>query len=456
MSQLSFLHTNITRLNLQHLPSWRADDIFSEKSIQTSFHSDIPVTQIKDLVIRVNRKVRLEDDKQYKRITVKYDNQGIVIRDTEWGKNIGTKHQTVVNGGEFIVSKIDAQHGAFGLLPTKLHGAIITSNFLAYRIIEDKVIPAFFELFLNTDFVKTIFANKSVGSTGLRSLKIGDFLNLKIPIPSLYEQKILVKKFISVKTKAANKICKAELLKTEAEDYFIEAIKVRKEKEISDFISIISYSHLMRWDMWNVSSVLTTSQYSIEKLEKLTISTLYGAQVKSLRAKSNIRYIRISDINADGTLKRDSFSPIEEVSNKFLLKENDILITRTGGTIGKSFIYKKEYGKAVFADYLIRLRLNEKKINPYFFYFFTKSKLFKEWIKKNKSGIAQQNINSSKLLNMPVILPPLEIQNTIAVICLNAYEQARNLLKNAEQEKGKAKKEFKSAIFSDKNSEQCD
>lgn len=76
----------------------------------------------------------VEDDKQYKRITIKTNCGGIFVRDEVSGKEIKTKNQYYVKAGQLAVSKIDARNGAFGIVPTEADGAIITGNFWVYDV----------------------------------------------------------------------------------------------------------------------------------------------------------------------------------------------------------------------------------------------------------------------------------------------------------------------------------
>ena len=79
----------------------------------------------------------------------------------------------------------------------------------------------------------------------------------------------------------------------------------------------------------------------------------YNAPAKS---SGRIKMVRISDIQ-DGNVRWDDvpYCDIEEDSiEDYLLKVNDILFARTGGTVGKSYIVSDIPEGAVFAGYLIR------------------------------------------------------------------------------------------------------
>ena len=95
------------------------------------------------------------------------------------------------------------------------------------------------------------------------------------------------------------------------------------------------------------------------------------------------------------------------------MKDGDILLARSGATVGKSFLYLKDYGRAGFAGYLIRARFDERKVLPKFIYYYTLSTSYEEW--KNQIFIQAtiQNISAEKYANLPVPVPPLTEQEEI-------------------------------------------
>ncbi len=148
-------------------------------------------------------------------------------------------------------------------------------------------------------------------------------------------------------------------------------------------------------------------EHRIYRLKYLLRKPLdYGANSSGVEYLDYLpRYIRITDIAADGKLKNDGALSIElEDTSPYLLEDGDILFARSGATVGKSFIYYAEYGRAAFAGYLIRAQLNEK-IVPEYVYYYTCSTGYEIW----KNGIfiqsTIQNISADKYANLPIVLP---------------------------------------------------
>jgi type I restriction enzyme S subunit len=104
--------------------------------------------RIGDILSRNKTPVVVEGGTSYKQVTIRTNYKGVVLRGSQNGSSIGTKNQSAVSAGQFILSRIDARNGAFGIVPEELEGAIVTNDFLAFDINEEKVEREFFNVFL--------------------------------------------------------------------------------------------------------------------------------------------------------------------------------------------------------------------------------------------------------------------------------------------------------------------
>lgn len=69
--------------------------------------------KIGDFLKRTKAPVNIEDDKEYTLVTIKMNHKGVVPRGKKMGSEIGSKTMYRVRSGQFILSGIDARHGAF-------------------------------------------------------------------------------------------------------------------------------------------------------------------------------------------------------------------------------------------------------------------------------------------------------------------------------------------------------
>lgn len=156
---------------------------------------DCNTYKIGDLLTRVKDAVNIEDEVYYNRITIKTNNQGITLRDTKKGKEIGTKRQFTVRKGQFLLSKIDARNGAFGIVPEELDRAIITGNFWTYEVNHKFLDIEWFNLYVSLPEFIEICEKTSSGSTNRKYLKEEKFLDFEIALPSLEEQSKMIHKY---------------------------------------------------------------------------------------------------------------------------------------------------------------------------------------------------------------------------------------------------------------------
>lgn len=161
----------------------------------------------------------------------------------------------------------------------------------------------------------------------------------------------------------------------------------------------------------------------------------YGANDSGIEYNPILpRYVRITDIDSNGKLKNDEMLSLSEENSKdYFLEEGDILFARSGASVGKTFIYKAEYGRCCFAGYLIRAKLNKKIINPQFFFYYTLSSKYDIW----KNGIfiqsTIQNIGADKYSNLEVPVPPLNSQLSLITFLDKKCSEIDKLITKKEQ-----------------------
>ena len=137
----------------------------------------------------------------------------------------------------------------------------------------------------------------------------------------------------------------------------------------------------------------------------------YNAPAKQF---GRIKMVRISDIHENEVIwKNVPYCDIaEEDISTYLLKENDILFARTGGTVGKSFLVRDIREEAIYAGYLIRTRYSQQLI-PQYFKYFMESPLYWIQLRNGTIATAQPNCNGQTLSKMIVPIPPLAEQKRI-------------------------------------------
>ena len=145
----------------------------------------------------------------------------------------------------------------------------------------------------------------------------------------------------------------------------------------------------------------------------LSESIQYGYNTPA-KQSGRVKIVRISDIQ-DNKVLWDTVpycDIAEDISDSYLLHENDILFARTGGTVGKSYIVTDVPEKAVFAGYLIRTSYSSLLCARYM-KFFMESRLYWKQLQNGTTATAQPNCNAQTLSKMMLPLPPASEQTRI-------------------------------------------
>lgn len=477
------VYTYLTFVLFKDLENWSVSHLLGRSMGYTDKYTFV---SIGDIIDKCQCQTTIKDDIQYKQITLKTNGGGAVLRGVKWGKDIGTKKQYIASNGQFIMSKIDARNGAFGIITEELDGAVVTSDFPLFNVDTTKIFPEYLALIASTkEFVK--FAQScSRGTTNRQRIDVNLFLSQQIPLPSLSEQNAIIEAYENKIQQAAMLEDQAKQVEHNIEDYLLSELGIQhKDYPISEpsmsiacepqveynlsykhcagvsatchlgdeikkeykYLKFVRFKDIERWDCYNFKSMEISELYKNGKLSQIVVSKpQYGAGFSSKEYDGNIRYIRITDINDDGSLTADKVSA-DGYSEQYLLKNDDFLIARSGNTVGKTFLYKENFGKAIYAGYLIRFELNTDIIIPEYLLYYTKSSVYKKWINGNMRVSAQPNINGQQYLDSPVVLPPIAVQKTVVEHINKQKSRIKELKKQAEELREEALIEFEKEIF---------
>lgn len=169
--------------------------------------------------------------------------------------------------------------------------------------------------------------------------------------------------------------------------------------------------------------------FPIVKLKRLLLSKpQYGANEVGIIRDNNEqpRYIRITDIDENGLISPDELgATVANLDGKYILNENDIVIARSGATVGKAYIHRHLPYTCVYAGYLIRFVVDSDKILPDYLFAYTQLNPYKEWVNAIQRPSAQPNINAEEYQSLEIPLPNLSKQQEIVDFINEAYTQKR-------------------------------
>ena len=456
MSNSAFSYLSL--INFSHLYNWSVQCAQRKYTLNNDLYDLVPINEF---LTRVKEPVTVEDNLNYKRVSIRLYNAGISLRDIEKGINIGTKKQFRVHTGQFLLSKIDARNGAFGVVPEICDNAIITGNFWTFDVNYEKVNPYFLTLVMTSDFFIKLSEQCSNGTTNRHYLQENLFLDMKIPLPPLEKQKEIVDRY-NAKIKLAEEQAKeAQNLEEMIEQYICSELKIvnTSPKVSNEFkISFVNYKDLSRWGVEflknNLSSkdFLKSLVYPMKKLGTL-VAINPDNDFSKLDENLEMTFLPMASIS-------DKFGEIVNAekgkngdSNGYTkFKEGDLLWAKITpcmqngkSAIAKNLINNRGYGSTEF--YVIRNK-NENELYFDYIYHLLRTKIIRETATKYFTGSSgQQRVPKSFLQNLSIPLPDFYKQKQISDELYKIKYKIKELTYTAEQNRKLAQEEFEKELF---------
>ena len=317
-------------------------------------------------------------------------------------------HYQIVNVGDFAMNHMDLLTGWIDI--SKYEG--VTSPDYRVFTLNDKEMSAdyFLRVFQYYYTNKVFFGfGQGVATLGRWRLPAINFKKIDVPVPPVLEQQRIV-------SAIDEKVGKVDALIANVQAQ-IEKLKDYKQSVITEVVTkgldpaVPMKDSGIEW----IGKIAET--HTIFRLKYLLDSPMqYGANESGDKfIEDSVRYIRITDITADGKLKNDEnnqYLPLD-AADGYILKDKDVLFARSGGTVGKSFLYQEDYGTSAFAGYLIKAECDKSALLPEYLIYYSQSSLYELW--KNMIFIQAtiQNIGANKYSNMEIPVPSIDEQDTI-------------------------------------------
>ncbi len=356
-----------------------------------------------DVIQVAERPVELDDDQEYQLVTAKRSRGGIVPREKLLGKNILTKTQFYINAGDFLISRRQIIHGACGLVPPDLDGALVSNEYSAL-LTTNSLLKEYLAYFSHTNYFQQTCFQSSVGVDVEKMIfKLEDWLKYKFPLPPVKEQKKITEILGSVDdaidaTQAVidqTRKVKQGLL----QQLLTRGIGHTKFKETA--IGLIP-SH---WELVALGDIGSFQNGINKKKEDFG----FGFHFINLQDVFGVNYISTKPnglVNA--SLKE---LPI------FSLKKGDILFVRSSVKpegVGLTAVITEDLDDVVYSGFLIRFRQKEERLLTEFSKYCFYEPRFRQDLLSKSSVSANTNINQPALESLLLPLPPASEQEQIA------------------------------------------
>jgi len=359
------------------------------------------------------------------------------------GRQILIQEQVSVEGQSNLFKSGDVLFGKLRPYLAKAfrtkESGICTGELLVFRP-KETIQSYLFNYLLSKQFIQLV--DSSTYGTKMPRAEWKFIGNVMCPVPPIKEQKA-VADFLKRETEKIDALI-------EKKERLIELLKEKRTALITHAVTKGLDPNVPMKDSGVVWLGEIPAKWRLFRLKYLTSQPLsYGANETGDLAEPGLpRYIRITDVCEDGTLRNDTFVSLAEVIAKpFLLKQGDLLLARSGATVGKSFLYNKTWGRSAYAGYLIRARLDNNKTVAKYIWYFTQSETYWDWLKTNFIQATIQNVSAERYSNLSIPLPSLNEQRRIVNFLDKEAEKISVLIDKIREAIGRLK-EYRTAFIS--------
>lgn len=187
--------------------------------------------------------------------------------------------------------------------------------------------------------------------------------------------------------------------------------------------------------------------WPVRRVEELAVAIQYGYTAKAKTDVHGPKYLRITDIQDDAVdwSQVPSCEIDEEEIPKYQLQPGDLVFTRTGATVGKSYLIRSAPPASVFASYLIRIRFRDE-VDPRYVAYFFRSPSYWRQISESQAGIGQPNVNGKKLAQVQLPVAPIEEQRRIVAEIEKQFSRLDEAVANLKRAKANLKR-YKAAVL---------
>lgn len=389
-----------------------------------------------------------------------YFDKNIYLKEQIYNK----KKSELLVKGEVLFNNTNSQDIVGKTALFDINGEYFCSNHITRIFVnKKKILPEFLWIVLNSYQRQNIFYKICTNWNNQSGINNQVLKDLRIPVPDLNKQHQIVDIFSSAFLNKQQKYEEAKFIINSIEEYTLRELRINFVKPKLSNTFTVQYKDILgkRIDPKkycgipnSILEAIRSSKYPKIQLSKLITDNFSGdwgydlvSEKNSSKNYTQVNILRNTNFDNDFNINFNEVARRLISKDKFLLKRlkvDDILIEKSGGSptqpVGRIAIIHEISGDYVFSNFLQCIRINKSKCLPYFLYAYLRaiySLDYMEYIQNQTTGI--KNLIWDEFEEIPIVIPPKDIQEKIAFETLSKIKKAKSLMLEADSQLRKIK-----------------
>jgi type I restriction enzyme S subunit len=363
-----------------------------------------PLVTLGEVLKKSEESVQIDPHATYREVTIKLWGKGVVLRREASGSEIAAPRRSVVRAGQFILSRIDARNGAFGVVPPALDGAVVSNDFPSYNLNPQRIIPEYLGWLSRSAVFVDLCKAASEGTTNRVRLKEEKFLATAIALPPLAEQQRIVARIEEL----AVKIEEARGLRRQAMEETVSLSRSTVEAVYQDLIG----------------------RFGLSTLADACTSITDGDHNTPSFSESGVRFIFVGNVSS-GKLHFDNSKRVAQDYFKSLKphrvpERGDILYSAVGATLGIPAVVETDE-PFCFQRHIAILKPDRERIDSRYIWHMLRSQTAFKTAWATTTGTAQPTVPLRAIKEIPVPLPAIPDQRRFVAYLDNLQAKVDSL-----------------------------
>jgi len=424
------------------------------------------ITRVKDFATQITERVKVDKNRQYKMVGVRWYGEGTFHRETVQGKSLSASYVNPLIENTFIYNRLFAWKKSFAVVPRKHADCFVSNEFPQFIIDEKKILPEYLYLIFMSKKAIDVVNSLSIGSAAVsrKRFKEEDFRNIEIPFPSLETQQAIVERWQNAQDEIqlAKKYAENLIQDTETDCLSKLGITVPPPKKLQGATSL-NWRNLERWDTFFYRPDFLAIENQLASIQNAPLNEVLSFTSRGWNRTDfpdgSFKYVEISSVMKEEGITGSKTISIANPPSRAttLVRKGDIIISTTRPYLGAITVVPDEYDCCVCSSgFALADSVKNHAIEKDFVVFFLKTAAGLRQMERRMTGGLYPAIVQEELEKIRVPIPSQAIQRSILKQIMVSEKDIKQKRELVELKQKQTKAEIEALILGIKKLEDLD